>query len=87
MYKNKKERKKEYKEVLLGYVFVCVVTSTSSLVRLIYVPPENYPQNEEHSRRLVTVQLILQQIFCLYLLFAMLNSLFTDRNSTTDLKH
>ena len=67
VYKNKKERKQGNKEVLLGYVFVCVVTSTSSLARLIYVPPENHPQNEEHSRRLVTVQLILQQIFSVFL--------------------
>ena len=52
MYKNKKERKKENKEVP-GLCFCWVVTSASSLGRLICVPPKHYPQNEEHYRRLV----------------------------------
>ena len=38
---------------------VCVVTSWSSLAHLICVSPAHDPPNEEHSRRLVTVQFIL----------------------------
>ena len=83
MYKNKKERKKTRKSSLIMFgcvgvracvcvcVCVCVVTSTFRLARLTCVPPEQDPQqNEEHSRRLMTVQLILQQTFvgqCVYI--------------------
>ena len=72
--KNKEERKKERKKTrkssLIMFASLCVVTSSSNLACLIYVPPANDPQNEEHSRRIVTVQLILQQIFvgqCVYI--------------------
>ena len=67
MYKNKKERKKENKEVLLDYVCVCVcvVTSTFRLARLICVPHADDPKNEKHSRRLVAVQYICWTM-CLY---------------------
>ena len=82
MYKNKKERKKENKEVLLGYVFVCVVTSTSSLARLILSACRLSVKNEEHSRRLVTVQLIQQQIFSVFPY-----SLSCLIRLSTDLKH
>ena len=66
----KKERKKTRKSSSIMFVSVCVVTSSSNLARIIYVPAANDPQNEEHSRRIVTLQLILQQIFvgqCVYI--------------------
>ena len=66
----KKERKKTRKSPFIMFVSVCVVTSSSNLARLIYVPLANDPQNKEHSRRLATVQLILQQILvgkCVYI--------------------
>ena len=47
----RKERKKTRKSP--GLCFCWVVTSASSLGRLICVPPKHYPQNEEHYRRLV----------------------------------
>lgn len=48
---------------------MCVVTSVSNLARLICGPPAHDPPNEQ-SRRLVTVQLILQQVIvgqCVYI--------------------